>query len=597
MKTYGYTKVDLTGGYLFEKQELNRSTTIHAVYDRFDETGRIGAFRFDWDGSEDKKPHIYWDSDVAKWMEGAAYILKKHADPALEKKVNDLIALIKKNQCKDGYFNIHFTVVEPDKRFTNRDWHELYCAGHLMEAAVAVAESTGNTDLLDCMEKYADYIHKVFVEEKSAAFATPGHEEIELALMRMYHYTGKKKFLDLCAHFINTRGTVDEQRANLYNQSHLPVREQDEALGHSVRACYLYTGMAALANETGEEALKTACRRLYDDMANCKIYVTGGLGSTHMGEAFTTRYDLPNDTAYAETCASIAMIFFAHQMLQMDGDAKYADMIELQLYNGMLSGLSAGGDAFFYENPLEINLNERYDAGSYGARRFPITERVKVFRCSCCPPNLNRVLPSLGQYVYGTCGNTLFVNQYIGSTLSDGAISCEMVTDYPRTGVISVKAAGTAKVALRIPAWCRNFALNKPYTMEKGYAVVENDGEIILTLDLTAHEIFADPRVSRDAGKVAVRRGPIVYCAEGKDNEGVLQSYLVKPGFKAVEVPCEFGLPALDIPCRKLLPFAAGLYSAEAPASEDAVLRMIPYNAFANRGESDMLVWLTAALG
>jgi len=207
------------------------------------------------------------------------------------------------------------------------------------------------------------------------------------------------------------------------------------------------------------------------------------------------------------------------------------------------------------------------------------------------------VLPSLGQYVYGTCGDTLFVNQYIGSTLKDGGISCVMTTDYPRTGVISVKAEGAAKVALRIPGWCRSFKLNKPYTMEKGYAVVENDGEIVLELDLTAYAVFADPRILRDAGRLAVRRGPVIYCAEGVDNGGNLHSYLVKAGFKAAEVPCEFGLPALDVPCRKLLPFESGLYSADAPASEEATLRMIPYNAFANRGESDMLVWLTAALG
>ena len=596
MKTYGFAKVDLTNGYLFEKQELNRTTTIQAVYDRFDETGRVGAFRFEWKEGDEPKPHIFWDSDVAKWMEGAAYILKKHEDADLAKKIDDLVALIKKNQGEDGYFNIYFTVVEPEKRFTNRDWHELYCAGHLMEAAVAVAEATGKTDLLCCMEKYADYIHKVFVVEKSAAFSTPGHEEIELALMKMYHYTGKRKFLDLCAHFINARGVVEEQNKNLYNQSHLPVREQDEALGHSVRACYLYTGMAALALETGDEALKAACRRLYDDMVNCKMYVTGGLGSTHIGEAFTARYDLPNDTAYAETCASIGMIFFAHQMLQLEGDAKYADVIELELYNGMLSGLSTDGAAFFYENPLEINLNERFK-GLHGERRFPITERVAYFICSCCPPNLNRVLSSLGQYVYGIDGDTLYVNQYIGSTLKDGGISCVMATDYPRTGVISVKAEGAAKVALRIPGWCKGFTLNKPYVMEKGYAVVENDSEIVLTLDMAAYAVFADPRVLRDAGKLAVRRGPVVYCAEGVDNGSDLHGYLVKPGFKAAEIPSEFGLPALNVPCKKLLPLENGLYSAEMPGSEDATLRMIPYNSFANRGESDMLVWLTAALG
>ena len=299
--------------------------------------------------------------------------------------------------------------------------------------------------------------------------------------------------------------------------------------------------------------------------------------------------------ALASIVTFIGMIFFAHRMMQMDGDAKYADMIELQLYNGMLSGLSADGTAFFYENPLEINLSEQYDSSYYGKRRFPITERVECFSCSCCPPNLNRVLPSIGQYVYGAEGDTLFVNQYIGSTLNADGMTCQMVTDYPRTGIISVKAEGAAKVALRIPAWCRKFTLNKPYVMEKGYAVVENDGEIVLELDMTAYAVFADPRVLRAAGRAAVRRGPIVYCAEGVDNGSDLHSYIIRSGFEAAEVPCEFGLPALDVPCRKLLP-AKDLYSGEMPASEEATLRMIPYNAFANRGTSDMLVWLIAAL-
>ena len=237
MKTVTYDRVNLTDGFLFEKQELNRKVTIDAVYDRFNETGRVGAFDFSWKEGDEKKPHIYWDSDIAKWMEGAAYILRKHPTPALEEKVDALVAKIQANQCSDGYFNIYYTVCEPEGRFQNRDMHELYCAGHLMEAAVAYAETTGKTDFLACMEKYADYIAKVFAEEKSAKFFTPGHEEIELALVRMYRYTKKKKYLDLAAYFINQRGVdQSENFRGVYDQSHLPVREQTEALGHAVRA-------------------------------------------------------------------------------------------------------------------------------------------------------------------------------------------------------------------------------------------------------------------------------------------------------------------------------------------------------------------------
>ena len=340
MKTISFNNVDLLGGYLFDKQELNRKITINSVYDRFDDTGRIGAFNFDYtpDTPEELKPHIYWDSDVAKWMEGACYILTKHKNPDLEAKVDALVAKIKEHQCEDGYFNIHFTIVEPELRFTDRKWHELYCAGHLMEAAVAYAEATGKTDFLDCMEKYADLIHRVFVVEKSAGFSTPGHQEIELALIRMYLYTGKKKFLDLAKHFIDTRGAVEESWKEDYNQSHLPVREQTEAVGHSVRAMYLYTGMAMLAKETGDEALANACKKLWNDTTLRKMYITGGLGSTPIGEAFSNPFDLPNDQAYTETCAGIGLMFFANAMLALENDAKYADVTERILYNGVQIG-------------------------------------------------------------------------------------------------------------------------------------------------------------------------------------------------------------------------------------------------------------------
>ena len=596
MKTVSYGQVDLRGGYLFEKQELNRKITIHSVYDRFDESGRIGAFRFDYKEGDEIKPHIFWDSDVAKWMEGAAYILKKHDDPTLEQKVEDLIVRIKENQGEDGYFNIYFTVVEPEGRFTIRDKHELYCAGHLIEAAVAYAEATGKKEFLFLMEKYVEYIRRVFLEKaegvKRAEFETPGHEEIELALVRLYNYTKNPKHLELAAHFINTRGAVEEQWKTSYNQSHLPVREQTEALGHAVRALYLYSGMASLAKETGDGALVQACKTLWQDLTERKMYVTGAYGSTRIGEAFTSAYDLPPDTAYAETCAAIAMVFFANRMLALENDARYADEVERSLYNGVLSGLGLDGKSFFYVNPLEINLNERFE-NEWGKRKYSITERVECFRCSCCPPNVTRLLASLGNYIYGVDGSTLYVNQYVASEMKEEDVEASLQTDYPRTGEVKVCAKGAARIALRIPAWCQTFTLNKPYVMENGYAVVENDGtEILLCMDMTPFAVYADPRVIRAEGRIAIMRGPIVYCAEAIDNGENLHALSVSSDFVAKECfESEYGLPTLEIPAERKQNFEGSLYSRRAPERIPVMLKLIPYSGFANRGTNDMTVW------
>ena len=355
MEFIGFDKVSLESGFLHEKQKLNREVTLDAVYNRFYETGRFDAFKCDWKEGMEKQPHYYWDSDVAKWMEAVAYILKKESNPELEAKVENLIDEIEKNQSPDGYFNIFFTVIEPDKRFFERTAHELYCAGHLFEAAVAYFECTGKDRFLKLMEKYADHIIRVFVEEKTAKFITPGHEEIELALVRMYSATKKKKYLDLAKFFIDNRGYAEAEK-EYYSQSHLPVREQKTAEGHAVRACYLYAAMADVAYETGDTELYEVCKTLFADIVNKKMYITGGIGSTRKGEAFTVPYDLKNDKAYAETCAAISLMFFAHRMMRFENDAKYADVIERVLYNGMISGLSLDGTSFFYENPLEIDL-------------------------------------------------------------------------------------------------------------------------------------------------------------------------------------------------------------------------------------------------
>lgn len=594
MKTIPFEHVELTGGYLYGKQELNRKTTIHAVYDRFLETGRFAAFDFNYKKGDAQPPHWFWDSDVAKWLEAAAYVIRKHPSPALEGIVDDIVEKIKAHQDKDGYFNIYHTVVEPEMRWRERQRHELYCAGHLMEAAVAYAEATGKTDLLTCMEKYADHIYRIFVKEKSAGFHTPGHEEIELALIKMYRHTGKRKYLDLAAHFINERGKQTEDDMGNYAQSHRPVREQSEATGHAVRALYLYTGMAYLAAETGEAALVNACRALFEDVTARQMYVTGGTGATYRGEAFTTAFDLPNDSAYAETCASIALMLFGNAMLALENDAKYADAVERALYNGVLAGLSQDGKSFFYENPLEINLAARFQA-PFAKAHHSITERVACFECSCCPPNVTRLLASLGNYVYGVERDTLFVNQFISSTLDFEGIICTQKTNYPHNGCVKLQVFGAKRVAVRIPAWCESFTLNKPYVMQNGYAMVENDssGEILLGLDLSPRLVWADPRVLCDVGKACVMRGPVVYCAEGVDNGKHLHSFLLPRDPVFEERDDAFGLPKLKLSCQRRIPFAQGiLYQNHPPICENATLTLIPYNAFANRGESDMLVWL-----
>ncbi len=598
MKLYDHSKVNLLSGYMYDKQELNRKITINSVYDRFFETGRIPAFDFSWKEGEPNKPHFFWDSDVAKWVEGASYIIEKFPDAELEKKIEWLVDRIEEHQDDDGYFNIYFTVVEPENRFKNRFWHELYCAGHLFEAAVAYAKATGRDRFLKCMEKYADYIYDVFVTKDSATFSTPGHEEIELALVKMYRYTGKKKYLDLAAHFVNQRGCSQKDDIREYHQTHVPVREQTEALGHSVRAVYLYTAMADLAYELKDKELEKACKTLYGDLVNKKMYITGGLGSTSVGEAFTKPYDLPNEEAYTETCASIGLMFFCSRMQLLDNSSTYADTIERAFYNGVMSGLSVDGTGFFYENPLEITMLNHF-SNMFGTKRYPITQRVECFDCSCCPPNINRLLSSLGAYIYGIDGDTLYINQFASSTLDDEQVKCKMTTEYPSKGVVCVKAEGTDKVAVRIPSWCEKFTANKKYSMDNGYAVFDSQGEIIVEFDMTPFAICAKTDVVKDVGKLCVQAGPVVYCAEKIDNGENLHALSIDTEFGyAVSFDSKTGLNNLEIDGYRYENTTDKLYARaknESPVKKAVKIKLIPYSTFANRGETDMLVWFNRA--
>lgn len=591
MKLLGLKNVKLDGGFLKDKLDLVRSKTLEAVWDRFCETGRVGAY--ECDPNAKFAAHVFWDSDVIKWVEGAAYYLMLEYDKTLDDRINSLASLMEKNAFEDGYYNCYYAVHPELTRFTDRRNHELYCAGHLFEAAVAYYEATGSDRLMKISSRYADCIIKIFTEEKQASFTTPGHQEIELALIRLYDVTGDKKYLDLARFFLIMRGHGIKEGRDPYTQSHMPVVSMREAVGHSVRACYMYSGMADFASETDDTPMAVACKCLFDNIAEKKMYVTGGIGSTKIGEAFTEAYDLPNDLAYSETCAAISLLFFATRMQKLENDSKYADVAERALYNGIMSGLSLDGTAFFYTNPLEINMrNRKRYKPNVASEAFPITQRQRVFGCSCCPPNIVRLMPSLAAYAYGVEGDTVYVNQYMDSSVDFEQMSLKVTTDYPVSGRIKIDASGVGSVALRIPEWCTSFTLDAEYEMINGYAVVKGTGTFLLDLDMPVRFVKANPMIASCRGKVAVMRGPIVYCAEAADNDFDIFSFfsgdkkdvsLGEPygGFPTVEftghtLACDSPLYGETFDCKK----------------KDCRIKLIPYYAFANRGECDMAVWL-----
>lgn len=602
-----HTHVRVKDGFWQKKQQLVRAVTAPAVRQRFCETGRFAALRCAWGASADAPlPHIFWDSDVAKWMEGAAYLLGQQPDEELAAAVRQAVDDIVRHADQNGYFNSHFLVTEQDRRFQDRNAHELYCAGHLIEAAVALQRETGDDTLLRTMCRYADYIDRVFRQEKSAGFSTPGHPELELALVRLYEATGEERYLRLATYFIDEHGRhPDEPLADAftlsYNQDEMPLRQRATAEGHCVRALYLYCAMADLAAHTGDAALLAACGRVFDNMTGKRMYLTGGLGSTCVGEAFTVDYHLPNRTAYAETCAAIGMALFCGRMQALTADARYGDILEKELYNGILSGLSLSGDAFFYENPLAVDpLFNSPNTSTTEKARYPLTRRQKLFACSCCPPNLVRFIPSIGDWVYSYDERTLYVHQYLHADMRCGDMAVLQTTDYPADGVVRICCqSGGRRLALRIPGWCRRFTLSVPYEMQGGYAVVAADvHELELRLEMPVTLVRAERRVHADAGRLAVMRGPVVYCAEGVDNGGSLDGLLLLPTAEWRQSDGgDFLLPVLHT---EALREAAGgaLYTPLAEVKTSRVpLTMIPYYAFANRGESEMRVFLPAAFG
>lgn len=597
IREINYKDCSITGGFWKHRRDINEAVTAKAVYDRFTDTHRFALLKCKWMEQSDWQPHFFWDSDVAKWLEGAAYLLGQNPDPQLQELVEKAIDDLLENQWEDGYINSYFTVKNDETRFTNRDRHELYCAGHLIEAACAYYEATGRDRFLKAVCRYADLIEKVFKIDCSAPFVTGGHPEIELALVRLAETTGEKRYLELARFFLDQRGnnvkdtSVTEWAKCCYDQSHMPLTEQRTAEGHAVRAMYIACGMADVALKYEDEAFLEAAEAIFRNAVERRMYITGGLGSAYTGEAFTIDCDLPSDTAYAETCAALSMIFFARRLLRIRADSRYADAIERVLYNGALSGVSLDGESFFYMNPLEIepDFNQTNIATNIKIKR-PLTQRVKVFSCSCCPPNIFRVLASMNDLLYSTQDDILYVHQYAQSQ-APGVI-CE--TDYPLNGEIKLTVSGYKTVALRIPGWCREFTISQPYTMEQGYAyvTVPENGEISIYFAMPVEFMEADAYVPEIANKLAIMRGPVVYCLEGVDNGNQLRNVLIDPR-QSVETAesREFGVPVLKTKGLYKVP-GAGLYRRFNDIRQEKELTFIPYYAFANRGESEMYVWL-----
>lgn len=571
---------------------------------------------------------VFQDSDFSKWIEAVAYSLTQHPDPGLEKIADEAIDIVCAAQLPNGYLDTYYIINGMDKMFTNlKDHHELYCFGHLTEGAVAYFQATGKDKLLKAAMRFADFIDSFFGPQEGKCKGYPGHEIAEMALVRLYEVTGEERYRRLAEFFVNQRGTqpyyFDQEREvpakkkkirlrYQYNQAHLPVREQTVAVGHAVRAVYLYSGMADVARLTGDDKLLDACEALWDNITTKQMYVTGGIGQTDREEAFTFDYDLPNDTVYAETCASIGLVFFARRMLEIKPDSKYADVMELALHNGVLSGMALDGKSFFYVNPLSVNPKSCHkDPGK--AHVKPV--RQKWFGCACCPPNLARIISSVGSYAYTENEDTLWVHLYAGGTIEkelDGQPAKIVITSgFPWNGDVTLRVESETPVkltvALRIPGWCgEDFelagAVGKECRMEDGYLYVSGlwSREDLLKLHFTmkVRVLQADSRVRQDEGKVAVMRGPVVYCIEQADNGEDLTGIRLQPGSVFTEEYTEeLGTPMvmLRTAAKRRLPITVegGLYHTYVkPRYEEKELRFIPYYAWANRGEGEMEVWV-----
>ncbi|MBO5208529.1 MAG: glycoside hydrolase family 127 protein [Lachnospiraceae bacterium] len=559
---------------------------------------------------------VFQDSDAAKWIEAVAYSLSLFPDAKLEETTDKLIDIIADAQDTDGYLNTYYTIKDKDKRWTNLlEGHELYCSGHMMEAACAYYEATGKEKLLTVMLKNTEHIYQHFIVEDNEG--CPGHPEVELALLKMYRLTKNKHCLELAEHFINVRGTdphffekeKEKRDWNVWNadpsdtaylQASAPVREQKAATGHAVRAVYLYTAMADLAASTDDKALLNACHKLWDSITRRRMYLTGGIGSTALGEAFSVDYDLPSDTAYAETCASIGLMFFASRMLENEVNGEYADVAEQAFYNTVLAGMQLDGKRFFYVNPLEIIPGI---SGIAQTHRHDLPMRPKWYACACCPPNVARLISSFGKYAYGENADTAFCHMFAAGevTFENGMhFTCE--TAYPYDFTISYQIKKGGNLAIRIPAWSKTYKISQnnndlTITPEKGYVYLTvSDGDYVkVVLDDTPRFQYASTKVPELTGKTAICRGPLVYCFEGVDNEeDVLSLSLKRNGTLSVSsYKQELLNGVITITADAFRTEGTNnLYTDQAPESKPCKAIAVPYYTWGNRHENQMRVWM-----
>lgn len=642
-------KLKINDPFLGQYQQLVRDVVIpyqwDALNDRIEEADpshAIENFRIAAGRQEGEfYGMVFQDSDVAKWLEAVAWSLCQKPDPGLEKTADEVIELVAAAQCEDGYLNTYFTVKAPEERWTNlAECHELYCAGHMIEAGVAFFQATGKRRLLDVVCRLADHIDSVFGPGDNQLHGYPGHPEIELALMRLYDVTQEPRYMALVKYFVEARGTQPhfydieyEKRGKTsywntygpawmvmdkpYSQAHQPISEQPVAIGHAVRFVYLMTGVAHLARLSQDEGKRRDCLRLWKNMARRQLYITGGIGSQSSGEAFSSDYDLPNDTVYAESCASIGLMMFARRMLEMEADSQYADVMERALYNTVLGGMALDGKHFFYVNPLEVHpkslkFNHIYDHVK------PVRQRW--FGCACCPPNIARVLTSLGHYIYTPHDDALYINLYIGNSVEipvgNEALRLRISGNYPWQEQVKIVIDSSSPVnhtlALRLPDWCDKpqVTLNgAPVTQDvrKGYLHISHlwqEGDTLqLTLPMPVRLIYGNPLVRHQAGQVAVQRGPLVYCLEQADNGEQLHN---------LQLPRDARFSTVEgkgIFARKILLQAPGYKQTAKDAENQAlwhydrapssrqpqVLTFIPWFSWANRGEGEMRIWVNEA--
>lgn len=530
-----FSHVKINDNFWSPRLSKHVSATLPVCIDQIEnQTGRIRNFENAAKGEGEHSGIFFDDSDVYKALEGMAYSLINNPDPELEKKADEWIDKFAAAQQPDGYINTFYTLTGLDKRWTNMDKHEMYCAGHMIEAGVAYYQATGKRKLLDVCIRMTDHMMSQFGPGKR--HWVPGHEEIELALVKLYQTTQEQKYLDFAYWLLEERGhghgtMGDEGKWNpVYYQDIVPVRQLTDISGHAVRCMYLYCGMAdvaALKNDTGYIA---AIDRLWDDVVHRNMYITGGVGSSHDNEGFTEDYDLPNLDAYCETCASVGMVLWNQRMNQLTGDSKYIDVLERSLYNGALAGISLGGDRFFYVNPLESKGDHH---------------RQEWYGCACCPSQLSRFLPSIGNYIYASSDDALWVNLYIGNTgqirIGETDILLTQETDYPWDGsvklTISTSQPLEKEIRLRIPNWCKTYDLSINgkrinVSEEKGYAVIKDwksQDVIALDMDMPVEIVAADPHVKENFGKRAIQRGPLVYCMEEIDNPEYFDQIQLSP--------------------------------------------------------------------